>query len=94
VRSGKGSFFIGREANLLVEDQITMTLKPGDTCREHLLIFSRPQTALAIYMCYQCRLFFKMQADNFDAFEALSTNDFFVGFCLMEIVLKSSCLQD
>jgi CRP-like cAMP-binding protein len=55
------------EVKMLVEDQIVMTLKPGDTCGEHSLIFSRPRTSSAICVSDQCQLLV-MQAADFDAF--------------------------
>jgi CRP-like cAMP-binding protein len=55
------------EVNILVEDQIVMTLKSGDTCGEHSLIFSRPRTASAICVSNQCQLLV-MPAAEFDAF--------------------------
>lgn len=55
------------EVNVLVGDQIVMTLKPGDTFGEHSLIFSRPRTASAICVSDQCQLLV-MQAADFDAF--------------------------
>lgn len=42
--------------NLSVQGHVVLTLKPGDLCGEHSLLFSRPRSASAICAGEECRL--------------------------------------
>lgn len=55
------------KVNMLVEGHSVLTLKPGDICGEHSLIFCRPRTASALCVSDQCRLLV-MQAADFAEF--------------------------
>ena len=61
--------FILDEGNvvLLVQDHVVLTLKPGDLCGEHSLIFSRPRNTSAVCVSNQCKLHV-MSARDFFAF--------------------------